>query len=130
MEKRSHRQAVYLVRSADENVDGSVVEIFWESEVIGKPYYVRSPLTKTWVVRWLTYFGKTQEIRKPSNVRSANEMRVVRLVVICVLFFVFILRVRYIFVVSYGGRKAELERLNSWLLVAFELVICVDIYIY
>ena len=78
MEKRSHRQAVYLVRSADENVDGSVVEIFWESEVIGKPYYVRSPLTKTWVVRWLTYFGKTQEVGKLYYIRSANETRVVR----------------------------------------------------
>ena len=44
--------------------------------------------------------------------------------------FYFILGIRYTFVVSYGGRKAELERLNSWLLVAFELVICVDIYIY
>ena len=73
---------LYLVRSAYENVGGSVVDIFWESEEIGKPYYVRSPLTKTWVIRWLTYFGKTQEIVKPYCVRSANETRVVRWVVI------------------------------------------------
>ena len=31
-----------MVRSADENVGGSVVVIFWVSEVIGKPYYVSS----------------------------------------------------------------------------------------
>ena len=33
---------LYLVRSAEENVGGSVVDIFWESEVIDKLYYVQS----------------------------------------------------------------------------------------
>ena len=33
---------LYLVRSADENVGGSVVVISWVPEVIGKPYYVWS----------------------------------------------------------------------------------------
>ena len=36
--------------------------------------------------------------------------------------------IRYSLVVRYGGRKVKLERLNSWLLVAFEILICVDIY--
>ena len=31
-----------MVQSADENVGGSVVNIFWKTEVIGKLYYVRS----------------------------------------------------------------------------------------
>ena len=33
---------LYMVQSADENVGGSVVVIFWVSQVIRKPYYVRS----------------------------------------------------------------------------------------
>ena len=33
---------LYLVRSADKNVGGSVVVMLWVPEVIGKPYYVRS----------------------------------------------------------------------------------------
>ena len=33
---------LYHVRSADKNVGGSVVDIFWESEVIDKLYYVQS----------------------------------------------------------------------------------------
>ena len=50
---------LYLVWFADEIVGGSVVDIFWESEVIGKPHYVRSPLAKTW---WLTYFEKRKKL--------------------------------------------------------------------
>ena len=36
------------------------------------------PLTKTWVNRWLTYFGKTEELGKLYYVRSTNETEVVR----------------------------------------------------
>ena len=43
LENGSNSQAVLrYVRSADENVGGSVVNIFWKTEVIGKLYYVRS----------------------------------------------------------------------------------------
>lgn len=48
---------LYYVRSTDENAGGSVVDI------LGKWKYLASCtmyglLTKTWVVPWLTYFGK------------------------------------------------------------------------
>ena len=33
---------LYLVRSTDENANGSVVNILWGSKVVGKSYYVRS----------------------------------------------------------------------------------------
>ena len=33
---------LYYVRSADENVGGSVVDICWKTEVFGKLYYVLS----------------------------------------------------------------------------------------
>ena len=43
LENGSNWQAVLLyVRSADENVGGWVVAIFWKTEVIGELYYVRS----------------------------------------------------------------------------------------
>ena len=32
----------YYVRSADENVGGSMVDIFWKTDEVGKLYYVHS----------------------------------------------------------------------------------------
>ena len=63
---------LYCVRSTNRNVSGSVVEIRWKTEVIGRMYYVR----------------------------PVNETRGV----------LFCLGIRYLFVLRYGGREAELER--------------------
>ena len=41
---------LYYVRSADENVGGSVVDVFGKTQEIGKLYYVRSA-NETRVVR-------------------------------------------------------------------------------
>ena len=110
------------VRSTDENVGGSVFDIFWKSEAISKLYITYGSLTKTWVVQWLAYFGKTQEIGKLKlrAIRQRNEGGTVGAFLV--------LGIRSIFVASYGGRKVESERLNRWLLVAFELLMCVDMY--
>ena len=48
---------LYYVRPADENMGGSVVDIFLNTDVIGNLYYVR-PADATRMVRWLAYSGK------------------------------------------------------------------------
>ena len=73
--------------------------------------YLPSLLTEPWVVRQLTRVGKTQEICKPHNARFADEQEW-SWVGICNLFFV-VLSIRYISVVSNGGREAELEIING-----------------
>ena len=78
LENGSRWQAVLLyVRSADENVGGSVVDIFWKLEVIGKLYYVR-PADENMGGSVVDIFRKTQDIGKLYCVRSANETRVIR----------------------------------------------------
>ena len=76
-----------MVRSADENVGGSVVVIFWVSEVIGKPYYVSSAdeNVDASVVDVLLFFvienyysvvdifWVSEVVGKPYYVRSADE---------------------------------------------------------
>ena len=96
---------LYLVWFADEIVGGSVVDIFWESEVIGKPHYVRSPLAKTW---WLTYFEKRKKLasRATCGPPTKRGWYIELLCVVCSLFCV--LGIRFFFVI-YGGRGAELR---------------------
>ena len=92
LENGSNWQAVLLyVRSADENVGGWVVAIFWKTEVIGELYYVRSSDENV--------DGSVVDIFRKNG---RNWQAVL---------------------------DAELERLNYWLLVAFEMLICVDIYL-
>ena len=106
---RNWQAVLLLVRSADENVGGSVVDIFWKTEVIGKLYYVR-PADEN-----VGGFGGWHIWKNGRNwqavlraFRQRNEGGTVG-----VLFFVFWDSIY--FVVSYGGREAELEIISGCL---------------
>ena len=100
----------YYVRSAGVNVGGSVVDIFWKTEVIGKLYYVRS-LGENVGGSVLDILRKTEVIGKmyytfgPPTKRGWYTRQV----------FFRSLGFDFFVVVSCGGWEAELEILNGCL---------------
>ena len=70
-------------------------------------------------------FGKRKYLASCTTYGSLTKTRVVRWV-----FFVFVSGTRYILVLSYGSKDAELERLNGCLQHLHYLVlVCVDTYV-
>ena len=99
---------LYCVRSDDENAGGSVVDIFFENGSDWQAVQRTVCWRKCgWFSGWHAW--KTEVIGKLYYVQSVDETRVVRWV------FFFVLRIRFFFVVCYGVREAELERLNDCL---------------
>ena len=114
-EKREYLASCATYGPLDENEGCSVVDAFGKREYFAN-CTTYGPLTKTWVVWWLTCLENGSLASRTTYGRPTKRGWYGW----CFL----ILGLRYIFIVSYGGREVELESL----LVAFELLVCVDIY--